>query len=274
VKAGIVALPDDLPLLDVERGAHVPDPAYILHLPPQPDACPFCDRTTGLTDEHVWPGWYSRELHSRGAIPVGDGVRRGRIGLTVPVCTACNNTWMSVLENDVRQTLISMMGAGTGESETFRITLDQQARLASWAVMKAYLLDAMTEPTVPRGFLHEFALRREPNESMVVWVAGYTPDVAARSQKRALDFLSHGKRTRNSPNGFVVTFTIFNVLFQVVGHFNGGPAVVSGGRPQYDSALFPVWPDPITDLVWPPAVAFSRTSWDDLIASMTDGATS
>lgn len=123
------------------------------------------------------------------------------------------------------------------------------------------------------GFLHEFALQRAPNESTIVWVAGYTPDVAARSQKRALDFPSRGRRTRNSPNGFVVTFTIFNVLFQVVGHFNGGPAVMTGGRSHYESALFQIWPAPTTDLVWPPPVAFSRTSWDDLIASMTDGAT-
>ena len=273
VEAGTIALPDDLPPLQVEQGAEVPDPGYTLHLPSQPDACPFCDRTTGLTDEHVWPEWYSRELQSRGAIPMGDNVRRGRIDLTVPVCNPCNTTWMSVLENDVGPLLIRMMRAGIAENEPFRITLNQQARLTSWAVLKAYLLDAMTQPSVPRGFLHEFALRREPNESTMVWVAGYTPDVAARSQKRALDLLSRTGRTRNSPNGFVVTFTIFNVLFQVVGHFNGGPAVVSSDRPRYESALFPMWPAPTSDIIWPPAVAFSRTSWVDLMASITDGTT-
>jgi hypothetical protein len=93
-----------------------------------------------------------------------------------------------------------------------------------------------------------------------VWVAGYTPDVAARAEKRALDFLSRGGPTRISPNGFVVTFTIFNVLFQVAGHFNGGTAVVRDGRSQYDAALFRIWPTPSTDFTWPPVVGFSRTS--------------
>ena len=66
----------------------------------------------------------------------------------------------------------------------------------------------------------------------MVWVAGYTPRDAARAHKRAMDFLmKNGEISTNSPNGFVVTFTIFNVLFQVVGHFNGGPAtLMTAGR--------------------------------------------
>lgn len=271
-EAGTIALPGELPILDVEQGPHLPKLGYTLHLPPRPDACPFCDCTTGLTDEHVWPKWYSRDLQARGATLTGDNVRRGRIDLTVPVCGTCNHTWMSVLETDTGPLLTDMMRAGTGQSRPIRITLDQQARLATWAVKTAYLLDVQKQPTVPRGFLNEFALQRAPNESTIVWVAGYTPDVAARSEKRALDFLSRGGRTRNSPNGFVVTFTIFNVLFQIVGHFNGGPAVMSGGRRRgYEPALFRTWPAPSTDLTWPPDVAFSRTSWDDLTASITDG---
>lgn len=221
----------------------------------------------------MWPLWYSRELQARGATLVGDNVRRSRIDLTVPVCATCNNTRMSVLETDACPLLTDMMRAGAGENRPIRITPDQQARLATWAVKTAFLLDVQSQPTVPHGFLNGFALQRAPNESTIVWVAGYTPDVAARPEKRALDFLSRGGRTRNSPNGFVVTFTIFNVLFQVVGHYNGDPAVMSGCRHLYESVLCRIWPAPGTDLVWPPAVAFSRASWDDLTASITDGAT-
>ena len=68
----------------------------------------------------------------------------------------------------------------------------------------------------------------------MVWVAGYTPRDAARAHKRAMDFLmKNGERTTNSPNGFVVAFKILNVLFQVVGHFNGrqaGPTLMTAGR--------------------------------------------
>jgi len=273
LETGTAVLAEGLPILDVEQGAHLPEVGYRLHLPLRSNACPFCDSSTDLTDEHVWPRWYSKELQERGATPAGDNVRRGRIDLTVPVCGTCNNTWMSVLETDTSPLLTDMMRAGMGESGPIRITFEQQARLATWAVKTAYLLDVQRQPTVPRGFLNEFALQRAPNESTIVWVAGYTPDVAARSAKRALDFQFRGGPTRNSPNGFVVTFTIFNVLFQVVGHFNGGPAVMSGVRRRYESALFRIWPAPGADLIWPPSVAFSRISWDDLTASITDDAT-
>lgn len=271
-EAGCLRPGADLPLLKIEQGPGLPELDYALHLPAESDACPFCGSTSGLTGEHVWPEWFSRDLRNRGASFAGAHVRRGRIDLTVPVCGACNNTWMSVLENDVAPTLRRMMGAGAQSKAASRITQDERARIAAWAVLKAYLLDAMAQPSVPRGFLHEFALRREPNESTIVWLAGYTPDVAARCEKRALNFPYRGGRTSNSPNGFMVTFTVFNVLFQVVGHFNAGSAVVLDRRWQYEPALFPIWPAPTTDVLWPPAVGFSRASWDALIASVSDGA--
>lgn len=270
LETGTAELADDLRILDIARGAGVPEVRHILDLPPQPDACPFCD-STDLTDEHVWPDWYSKYLQARGATPTGDGVRRGQIDIKVRVCNPCNTRWMSVLENDNSPLLKGMFRAGAGESEPIRITPDQQARLATWAVLTAYLLDLQQQPSVPRGFLQEFALARAPNESTIVWVAGYTPDVAARSEKRALDFLAREGPTQNSPNGFVCTFTIFNVLFQVLGHFNGGPAVMHGARPRYEAALGQIWPPPGTDLIWPPKAGFSRASWDGLTASITDG---
>lgn len=272
LEAGTAALPEVLPALNVELGEGVPEPEYTLHPPAAPDACPFCDSTLGLTDEHVWPDWYSRLLRSRGVPLARENVRRGRIDVTVPVCGACNNAWMSVLEKDAARVLKPMIEAGEGECAPFTVTAAERERLASWAVLKAYLLDAATGPCVPRGFLHRFALRREPDESTAVWVGAYTPDVAARGEKRTLNFSSRQGRTENSPNGFLVTFTVFNVLFQVVAHFNGGPVGLTGGRPQYDAALFGLWTAPGSGLVWPPAAGFSRASWDDLVASISDGA--
>lgn len=270
-EAGSLRVAADLPLLKVELGEGLPALDYALHLPAQPESCPFCDRTEDLTNEHVWPEWFSRELRRRGASLTGDNVRRGRIDLTVPVCGACNNTWMSVLENDAAHVLRKMMGAGAQVVEASRFAPHERARLASWAVLKAYLLDSLAQqPIVPRGFLQEFALRREPNESTIVWVAGYTPDVAARAEERALDFPGRDGRGHNSPNGFAVTFTAFNVLFQVVGHFNKGSAVMHDRRWQYEPALFRVWPAPTNELEWPPAVGFSGASWNDLVASVSD----
>src|SRR5262249_52777590 len=145
------------------------------------------------------------------------------------------------------------------------ITLSKadQTRLATWAVKTAYLIDVYRQPViVPRGFLHRLALQCRPNDSTYVWVAGYTPDAAARAEKRAMDFLTAtGEPTRNSPNGFAVTFTILNILFQVVAQFNDDSSNLKDDRWQYAPALFRLWPNPSESLAWPPSFGFSAVSW-------------
>jgi hypothetical protein len=177
---------------------------------------------------------------------------------------------MSVLENDCKEILLRMTDAATGTCPSIDISPSQQRRLATWALKTAYLIDSYREPIVPRGFLHELALQRIPNPWTAIWVAGYTTDVAARADKRAMDFLlPDGQPTNNSPNGFAITFTILNTLFQVVGHFNGGTSNMRDNRHQYNGALFQIWPNADNDLHWPPSLGFSRASWDDLVASIT-----
>jgi len=282
LQAGLITLPTHLPRLDVDQGPEVPVTPYTLHLPADSNRCPFCDTSTDLSREHVWPDWYSRKLRADGKSPVGAEVRRGRIDMTVPVCRSCNNTWMSVLENDVRPTLTRLMDVGAGDGSSFVLTPTHQANLATWAVKTAYILDAWKEPVVPRGFLQEFALKRVPDESIAVWIGAYTPDVAARSVRRPLTFEvnraagPHRPRRpgssvqEGSPNGFVVTFTLLSVLFQVLGQFNGGRMNLRDQRRQYDSALFRIWPAHTSDLLWPPRFGFSSVSWHDLIESIVD----
>jgi hypothetical protein len=168
--------------------------------------------------------------------------------------------------------MIAMANAAMKGNSPIELDAMDQMRLAAWAVKTAYLIDAYQAPVVPRGFLHQLALQRVPNAWTAVWVAGYTPDVAARSDKRALNFLTiAGEPSRNSPNAFAVTFTILSMLFQVVGHFNGGKWALRDDRKQYKGALFRIWPNPAPALSWPPALGFSRDSWNDLSASIKDG---
>lgn len=271
LESGTAELSTDLPVLEVEIGEHLPRLPYTLDQPTQIDACAFCDSRSDLTQEHVWPDWYSKELRTRGATLTGDIVVNNRIEVIVPVCGDCNNKWMSVLENDCKPLMISMENAAKKGSPSIDLSASDQTRIATWAVKTAYLIDAYQAPVVPRGFLHQFALDRVPNEWTAVWVAGYTPDVAARSDKRPLDFLtSTGEPSNNSPNAFIVTFTILNILFQVVGHFNGGNWKLQDDRWMYAGAVFRIWPNPAPRLTWPPALGFSRDSWDGLVTSIKD----
>jgi hypothetical protein len=268
---GTADLDDVLIPLEVERGPQVPPVPYKLHLPSEPTACPFCDTQVGLTEEHVWPEWYSRELRKLGVQLTGHGVRGNRIEITVPVCATCNNTWMSVLENDTRPVLMAMVDAAKAGNAPITLSLDHQVLLATWAVKTAYLIDVHRGPVVPRGFLHQLGLQRRPNDYTVVWVAGFTPDAAARAERRDLNFLTRsGEPTNNSPNAFAVTFTILNVLFQVLGNFNDSNFTVEDARDQYKPALFQIWPSPVENLRWPPAFGFSAISWNGLIDSIND----
>jgi hypothetical protein len=258
--------------LNVERGPEVPWPQYTLDRPAEAEACPFCDSRNHLTDEHIWPIWYSKELGKRGAKLSGQAVVNGRIDITVPVCATCNNRWMSVLESDAGPLLISMTDAASSVDSKISLSSKDQARLATWAVKTAYLIDVYQQPSiVPRGFLHQLALQRRPNNNTVVWLAGFTPDSALRAEKRALNFLTNtGERTHNSPNAFAVTFTILNVLFQVLGNFNDEHFTLRDERHQYQPALFRIWPNPEESLAWPPAFGFSSKSWSGLVDSIND----
>jgi hypothetical protein len=149
------------------------------------------------------------------------------------------------------------------------ISAVHQKRLATWVLKTAYLIDAYQASVIPRGFLHELALQRTPNPWTVIWVGGYTTDSAVRADKRVIDFLTEsGEQTKNSPNAFVITFTILNLVFQVAGHFNGGTWTLDDNRQQYKEALFRIWPDSEQGLGWPPAYGFSNNSWKGLVSSI------
>jgi hypothetical protein len=123
-----VELPDELPqLIADQEGGELP----ALHLPPAPGRCAFC-RATEVTEEHVWPKWISRELGHHGGftMPAPHGLRRMRLlDSTAPVCSTCNNRWLSVLENDVQPVLGPLI---SGEERT--LAPDEQRLLATWAV--------------------------------------------------------------------------------------------------------------------------------------------
>jgi len=61
---------------------------------------------------------------------------------------------------------------------------------------------------------------------------------------------------------------MFNVLFQMVTHFNGGAAQVTDRRHQYEDVLMPIWPLSRSAFVWPPRAGFGAESFDELAASI------
>jgi hypothetical protein len=124
---------------------------------PVPAGCPFCGSRTRLTKEHAWAQWLRAEgpahavwaEHYRGSRQARrfpqpvislDGILRHvdsspnlssefLATVTVKVCGNCNSTWMNRLENHAQELLRPVFRGGT-----VRLTPDDHAKLATWAV--------------------------------------------------------------------------------------------------------------------------------------------
>lgn len=107
--------------------------------------CIFCGGEGNLSKEHVFPDWMkqlfprdSRSTHVEGVINWRDGqpsapIMKQRLGhsgtrKTRVVCQACNNGWMSRLENDVKPILATLV---LGQRNC--ILRDELRLLAMWA---------------------------------------------------------------------------------------------------------------------------------------------
>jgi hypothetical protein len=185
--------------------------------------------------------------------------------ITVPVCTECNNRWLSVLERDVQPVLTPLI-----HGDERRLSSDGQRLLATWAVKTALMLDLATEsPIIPTGFFHAFRPERAPLASHVVWLGAYMGrERAIWSAQQALHI---GVPEDGEPNGFATTFTVFRALFQVVGHFTRGDATITDTR-LWSAGLWPIAPIQHAVIVWPrQGFAFDDQGLDHLARSITSG---
>jgi len=234
LETGSVLLPEHLPRLVVDE--EVGDlPA--LHLPPSLETCPFCGESP-VGREHIFARWISRELARYGPLvsqtPFGPK-KRATVDVTAPVCSTCNNRWLSVLEKDV-QPILSPMIHG---AETLAVSVDAQHLLATWAAKTALMLDLSGgNPIIHAGFYRDLRLQRRPFDSQVIMLGAYNGDKGVRAYHRGLRL---GAAEGDPPLGFVTTFTVFRTLFQVVGHFTSGGAIWSDKR-TLSVGLHTIWP--------------------------------
>jgi hypothetical protein len=260
-----IDLPEELPQLHADDEFAVGDlPA--LNLPPTLDRCPFCDARE-TTEEHVFPQWLSKELQSIGSLvrpESGASVPLRKLDITAPICMTCNNRWLSVLENDTKPLLTRML---RGEDQ--RLFHDEQKLLATWALKTAMMLDlASGQPVIPVGFLQALRQLRQPFPSSLVWIAGYGGSTwATWAQHSGLHL---GVTEEQRPNGFVTTFTVFRVAFQVVGHFTHGGAVFDDNR-IYAPALAQIFPLKSLPVERPPNHVVFDDEWLEKLAVSIDG---
>jgi hypothetical protein len=121
-------------------------------------------------------------------------------------------------------------------------------------------------PIVPTGYFYELRQLRTGLPSSVVWLGAYLgASRAIWAEHRGLHI---GIPTDGLPNAFVTTFSVFRVVFQVVGHFTRGGATFNDSR-LGAAALAPIWPPRSDTIDWPPRrLAFNDEALAELASSI------
>lgn len=275
--AHMVCLEQTLRLLRAQRGWLKPDlPVMTLEvveresipnvgLPTPKGACPFCQGfNASLTKEDIYPTWLLKELRRYGARSKHEGRWSTKIvGYTTPVCEDCNHRWMSTVEHDVKDLMISMF------FHTRLLNQYEQDRLALWAAMKANLFDAASDkPVVPRGFGHDLNIHRQPHRGMYVWMAAYTDKNPLVVIPRLIFASEHDEGIgEDRLIGWCVTFTIVRIVFQVFIPFVDGTLAP---LETFNDSVVQLWPRQSPTLDWPPRYQFDRDSVQALAVRIYD----
>jgi hypothetical protein len=261
---GEIKFPNDLPTLVADE----PDePAEPLHRPPKLGSCPFCGGL-GLTEEDVFPRWFGRLFPADSFIDKASSKPRSQAGITVPVCGGCNNTWLSVLENDTKPVLTPLIkGEPLGD-----LNEDEQRVLATWAMKTVLMLDFANPvgPMIPLGFYRHFHQLRRPLPGAVVFLGAYSGNMAIKAWQEGLYVPDSSGRPPDEPNGFVSTFSLSRVVLQVMGHFTRGGATFKEGR-LVSVALHVIWPPSRRGIRWPrSSLAFNDEELGNLAGSVAN----
>ncbi len=240
---GEITLADKLPILAIDEA-----PEFLAARgQPHDDQsrCPFCWATEGptneMTIEDIFPLWLQRTINELAGLPVQVHPNPWP-DVTVPVCGACNNRWLSTLENDTSVIVKPMLGSTTSAT----LSGSERVTLATWALKIALLLDCYQAPgVVPHEFLKALATEGRPPQGTAVWLGARTgivmeviPEVLTEPDD---DEVATGLR---------VVFSVGRLVFLVLVRF-GGTAPFEIPSDAASRALVPLWPQTSGPAVWP-----------------------
>jgi len=233
----------------------------LLYFLGMPD-CIFCPNPADSV-EHVFPQWVlDRKKLGPSRFHFGNRPERvADIDLTVKsVCGACNNGWMSDLENDAKPILQSMFGDR-------KISLDQnnQVVLIAWLMKIVFLNDTTRgRDAAARFYRREETLafgksREMPNFTMVS--IGHLTDI--RRAITGTQFKTTDER--GTLTGLATTLTNEHLVAQIVTLSlepePEGPATIelTMAPGNWDSMLSRIWHPEPSQIDWPPAVSFTNS---------------
>jgi hypothetical protein len=119
---------------------------------PRQRSCIFCGSTGKITDEHIFSKWMKKHLplndwhvfhYLRGGSPNSFGKNtfgnwQGSTNSLRPtvVCESCNSGWMSAIETQAMECLISLIAG-----QSFDVTDEHQTKLSRWVSLKTMVCE-------------------------------------------------------------------------------------------------------------------------------------
>lgn len=265
LRLGLVTLDEDLPSVAIdhpeEHDPDLPDRAGLAR-PPRTDRCAFCEDSSG-SEEHIFGRWVSRFLGGGFVATSEFGERPSKtIPLTTNrVCEVCNNTWLSVLENDSKVVLAGLMlgnAVQLGEAE--------QRQVSTWAYKTALMLDLAGSGVIPLGYHRRFEMERIVPVHALVWIGGYVGGKAVSASVRPL---GRNKCDESIPIAVLTTFSVGRLLVQVFHHFTAGGVTIDDQRVGA-TYLDQIWPSQAA-FEWPRRrVGFNDEDMADLIDGVNE----
>jgi len=232
--------------------------------------CIFCRRAgQPLTLEHVYPNWLSK-LYSQKLVGInevsGDNLNRVWQGAVFQhkvklVCGDCNNGWMSKLEEDAKDLLMSLFFTHDGRT----LSQEDQRVVSLWA-QKTVLVDnkalgSKSGFDIPTSFYDKLHQAKQPIDNILVtmgWrvLANGSKDqplasfeikqvVSLEVEKNSVDAI----RGQMEDGALVWTaiLALGNVVFHVVGTSLAGQLEVGSSDPRLLIQINPYH----KDLIWP-----------------------
>ncbi len=220
--------------------------------------CIFCGQTASKKGEHFWPAWASDYLPSS-KMRVRSKVKDGELEKFIhqpgspktiqirAVCSTCNSTWMSQIEERTKPILKSILV----DQRPITISLQGQIELATWVALKlivadrSYPEDAIFSDQECKNFAND----KLPPDGLSISIYWHTGPFGAVNQYNR----NHYKLLSKTDTKVLHHCTNFTFVFGEAffrGWVERGPL----GRKVRHVGLcnVPIWPPSIEPVYWPP----------------------
>jgi hypothetical protein len=226
-----------------------------------PRECAFCPSPAN-SGEHLWSDWLNEILpggkrftmRDQNKEIIGDWVKPRLDWKANVVCEACNNEWMSELENGHAKPSLTELILGEVDVPIDRTRANS---IALFAFKTAVVFDHLVSGRAPffeRSARHEFRNSLTIPFNVQMWLTRFVPPGSGFAQTVYHDGKVSPDKTLKM---YVCTYSIEHLVLQVVGYKEQGLHQVES-KNHFQAITF--WPDIQDAFVWPPAEALHTVS--------------